>query len=303
MKYDIDTLCHRCLADIGDFRRFGTPGGFAEEEYIFRDNNSPILGVAHLDTVFDDKSHDMFVEYKNKTGSIHEVISPRLDDRLGAYVLLDLLPRLGITLDILLTTGEEHGASTADIFAVDCKKKYNWIVEFDRAGTDVVTYQYGDETLDNLLKNYGFKLGCGSFSDISVMDELGCKAFNVGIGYHAAHTTHCYANLGELTGQIRKFARFYKNNRDVFLPHQYEPLRQAYTYGWGGKYEPWWDRGYSWSKKDDGEAENLREMLGYNYDEDDLYAGGKEDDDPIYRKPGYDPGPEELRENGLITDD
>ena len=45
------------------------------------------------------------------------VHSGALDDRLGAYIILDLLPKLGINVDVLLTVGEEQGRSTANFFA------------------------------------------------------------------------------------------------------------------------------------------------------------------------------------------
>ena len=46
----------------------------------------------------------------------HIQFAPQLDDRLGVYCLLGLLPKMGIQLDILLTTGEEHCQRPRGIF-------------------------------------------------------------------------------------------------------------------------------------------------------------------------------------------
>ncbi len=53
---------------------------------------------------------------------------------------------MGINVDVLLTTGEEMGQSSAAYFDPG-EKKYNWMFQFDRGGTDVVTYDYGDKSL------------------------------------------------------------------------------------------------------------------------------------------------------------
>src|SRR4051794_30743638 len=78
--------------------------------YYYRDNGSDILAVAHLDTV--GLAHQRACHFVDTEGG-PVVYSRALDDRLGAYIILDLLPALGITHDILLTVGEESGQSTA----------------------------------------------------------------------------------------------------------------------------------------------------------------------------------------------
>ena len=83
--------------------------------YYHHDHGAKVLGVAHLDTVM------------NRTPRLRDsvVIAPQLDDRLGVFCLLNLLPSMGITVDVLLTTGEERGRTTAANFY----GSYNWIVE------------------------------------------------------------------------------------------------------------------------------------------------------------------------------
>jgi acetylornithine deacetylase/succinyl-diaminopimelate desuccinylase-like protein len=80
-----------------------------ENWYAFRDNGASVLAVAHLDTVV---RHQQRLCNFVETAGGEIVYSGALDDRLGAYVILDMLPKLGINVDVLLTVGEESGQST-----------------------------------------------------------------------------------------------------------------------------------------------------------------------------------------------
>src|SRR5438045_987609 len=62
--------------------------------YYHQDNGSPILAVAHLDHVQDDGTCHIV-----ETADGPLALSGALDDRLGAYVILELLPKLGIKVD------------------------------------------------------------------------------------------------------------------------------------------------------------------------------------------------------------
>lgn len=178
-------------------------------DYTFVDNKKDVLFVAHCDTVREDRH---FQEV-NLSGD-RLIYNSQLDDRLGVYTVLDLLPKLGIYGDILLTENEECGASTAQYFETD--KQYNWIVEFDRRGTDVVDYEY---QFHNLLDKY-WQVGLGTYSDISDLEHLGCKAFNIGVGYYGEHTQRCYMDISEYIEQIAIFTKFYKDNYGKHYHHE-----------------------------------------------------------------------------------
>jgi hypothetical protein len=148
--------------------------------YAYKDNGSNVLAVAHLDTV--GLAHERGCHFLDTEGG-PVVYSRALDDRLGAYIILDLLPSLGITCDVLLTVGEESGRSTAEFFEPPTGKDYNWMIEFDRGGTDVVMYQYEDRATTKLVEASGARVGDGIFSDIAYLEHLGIKGFNWGVGY------------------------------------------------------------------------------------------------------------------------
>jgi hypothetical protein len=196
---------HQCLTwkDNHDWGgKVDTPDG----PYYHHKHGSKVLGVAHLDTVMSARPI--------KDGKF--VCCPQLDDRLGVYCLLDWLPRMGIQLDVLLTTGEEHCRSTAAHF----QGEYNWIAEFDRAGNDVVFYQYHDD----FAPWWSGRIGHGSYSDIVDMEALGVCAVNIGIGYQFQHTMECYADLRETEKQLKRFGKFfdrYCETRFPFTPPVY----------------------------------------------------------------------------------
>lgn len=214
--------CNSPYKDIFDILG-GEVYSFKTEEYAFKDNGSKILAVAHCDTHFENKNlyevYDIIDDYA--------ILSPNLDDRLGVYAIMEMLPQMELNVDTLLTTGEESGCSSAQFF--EAPKKYNWIVEFDRRGTDAVTYDYDDEGWDETVNEF-FDLGIGSFSDISFMEELKVKAFNVGIGYYREHTMNCYCKLSDLTNQMMRFRRFY--NANAHKEYNHTPVARTQYGSW-----------------------------------------------------------------------
>jgi hypothetical protein len=190
------------------FNRVGETTETSIGRYSFIDRNSSVLAVAHLDTAL-----TMTKFHVDK----HNVFSPSLDDRLGAYIIVDVLPKLGINVDVLLTEGEEVARSTSLMF--ESMKQYNWIVSFDRMGDDVVMYNYESEEMEDLLFDHGFKTGWGSFSDICWLEHLGCKAFNIGVGYHKQHSSQCQADLRVTKKQLQKFKVMHEKLNDMYLSH------------------------------------------------------------------------------------
>ena len=184
--------------------------------YVHRDNGSDILAVAHLDTVQGRRECRM---YRGESGDV--VASPTLDDRLGAYVICDLLPAMGIKLDWLLTTGEESCDSTAREF--QASKPYNWIVSFDRGGTDVVMYEYETADLCDLVHSVNAPVGNCSYSDICDLEHLGVAGFNWGVGYRNYHSPRAYVLLADLWLNVGRFCDFHQRYGDTRLEHVARP--------------------------------------------------------------------------------
>jgi len=202
-----------CLARLKDFKSIGDVTQTRDGMYIYRDNpKAKILAVAHLDTVL-----DLNHFYRLSIGKDTVIMNAQLDDRLGAYVLLDVLPQMGIEYDLLLTEGEETGRSTAKYFKAH--KSYNWMFSFDRHGNDVVMYQYDNKPLRDDLKQAGLKPGLGSFSDIAFLGHLGICGMNFGTGYEGEHSDMCYASMNVLKRQLTGFKAFYDMFKDKKYPH------------------------------------------------------------------------------------
>lgn len=218
---DFDVLEAVCRSSVDDLLK--------GKSYHFEDRGAKILAVAHTDFVDIEYS---FGKYRRKDDLDRKdpiIVCPRLDDRLGVYIIQHVLNKVGVDVDILLTNYEERGHSTASLFIP--QKEYNWIVGFDRGGVDAVTYSY-DEMEEFVSKHY--KLGFGSFSDISNMTHLGIGAFNTGIGYHHQHTSQCYAPLSDIIQGLTQFVNFYNEYKDQVFKHDevsytgYESLYNTY---------------------------------------------------------------------------
>lgn len=213
--FDPAMLADICTLD--DFSRYG-PKTLLDDKgrrfYHHVDNGSNVLAVAHLDTV-----------QRNNTCSIVDTaggllaVSGALDDRLGAYVILELLPALGITCDWLLTTDEEVGDSTAGEVG-DLGKDYNWMIQFDRGGTDVVMYDYETDALAALVEDSGARVGIGSYSDICMLEHLGCAGLNWGVGYEDYHSPRAHAWLEDTFRMVARFLRFHEANASTLLVHE-----------------------------------------------------------------------------------
>lgn len=207
-----------CALPEKKFSKYAKPIG----KYWFKDNGSNILAVGHLDTV-QPFTHFDVVHFPGKP----TLFTPVCDDRIGVYVILSLLPAMGIVTDILLTTDEESHNSSAKDFKTE--KKYNWIVEFDREETDAVHYQYTDPDWLKAWRDAGFTVTRGMSSDIAYMENLGVCAMNVGTGYRRGHEVEAYCLLNDLVKNVRKFYGFWTANKDVVFPFTPAPPT---TYGY-----------------------------------------------------------------------
>lgn len=231
--FQIGDLRSICSMPFSGFTKYGMLTGKDEkDQYYFKDNGSNILAVAHLDSVCNAKFCQILYHPQG-----WRIYSPALDDRLGAYVILHMLPTLGIKCDILLTNNEESGNTTAQHFIT--KKKYNWMFSFDRMGDDVVMYCYGDEEYRKILEKSEFTYGSGSFSCIAKLQHLGCRGFNFGVGYQDYHSQYAYAKFEDTISQVAKFTQFFKKYKDTHF--SYKPTKadfrdryvdDSYEYGY-----------------------------------------------------------------------
>lgn len=230
-------LQKRCEASIEDYHAEGQVIDTPDGVLIYQDNGADVLAIVHLDTVLDSGLFEK-VTIDGKT----ILFNACLDDRLGAYMVLDMLPKMGITVDVLLTEGEEIGRSTAAHFELPGDKVYNWQFSFDRAGTDVVMYDYEEPEYRTMLEDLDIKVGFGSFSDLCFTQHLNVKGFNFGTGYYDAHRAMSYMIFGDTFKMLRQFEKFYNKYHDSYMPHE----EVAYS-----SYGQWYDPKYSYDSNTD----------------------------------------------------
>lgn len=226
-------------------------GGPKDNPYLYANYGRKILAVAHLDVVPNLKPVFEVAPMKGKEKEKDYIWTPYGDDRAGAYAILYHLQELGMRYDILLTTGEESGKSSAKLFHTD--KKYNWMFSFDRHGDDVVMYSYEGSKLgengffDKLLALFDMKIGIGSYSDIEALQGLKCIGFNVGTGYHQEHSQNSYVDIEMFEAQASKFYKFYLAFKDIHM--HYESKVKVYK-AWTSS-KPAWSRYDAYEGADD----------------------------------------------------
>lgn len=241
MKIDINELRAVCAMKTKHFKKvipYNSKGN-----YWFQDNGANILAVGHLDSVQEFRHfHEMRLPH------LHRVYCPVLDDRLGVYIITKLLPKLGLKYDILLTTDEEIGRSTAGNFTTT--KEYNWIFEFDRKSEDMVMYKYQTPELKASLEKLGWKVGYGSYTDICDLEFLECKGFNFGTGYENYHSLDAYVDLKVMHENVQKFFLFYNKFKEIQLPHKttYHFSKRSYTPTYNNYYTQDWEDEYKCDK-------------------------------------------------------
>lgn len=174
-------------------------GANNDKHRIFIDRGGLVLFVAHLDTVQVPKIFKSNKKYIYGRG---------FDDRLGCAWAYKLSEELGA--DLLLTDHEEFCKSTAFYHKV---KDYNWIVEFDREGVDIVTYDLDSIDFGQALLKY-WSIGFGSYSDIRDLKTDAC-CFNLGLGHYGSHSKKALVKTREMQRQIAKFKTFYAANKDI----------------------------------------------------------------------------------------
>lgn len=180
---------------------------------LFLDTGSDVLGVVHADTVLPPRPPRRHPDPDQP----HVLLAPGLDDRLGLFLLTQVLPSQGMLPDILVTTGEEEHASSAAQWRPPAHKRYRWMFSFDRVGTIATVYRFGEgaegQRLEGAVRAAGVQTGPGSFSDITFLDHLGCRGVNWGTGYYLPHEEGSFADLGETARMVATFGRFWQANQ------------------------------------------------------------------------------------------
>lgn len=222
---------------------------YSDKNFLLVQGSSPVLLVAHLDTVHKEPVKDICM---SEDGNI--VMSPQGiggDDRCGVMALCNTFNSVSEKEKpwLLFTCDEEIGCVGARKFASLYTKKnrgklpdlspIKLIIEVDRKGShDAVFYDCDNKDFEKYIVSKGFKTEHGSYSDIcDIAPAVGCAAVNLSSGYYNAHTQYEYINLKELKWTTDKIIEIVKEAHA--LP-KYEWIEAEYisttSYGSYGSY-------------------------------------------------------------------
>lgn len=235
-------------------------GDKADERHIFFNRGSKILAVAHLDSV------------QHFNGFMHDKVTARLysatvDDRIGLWTIMYVLPRLGINVDVLLTDHEEIGQSTGKFFKPE-DNRYNWMVQFDRGvmgarKPDWVSYQYYHNKIWTKALEEFMPVSEGANSCIARMDHLGICGVNAQTGMSDYHSKSAFVDTVAWADGLKAFMSLHEKYADTKF--DFDPARDkrpVYYYGRGnghGHYTP-----VKWSCEFCGKTARTSQYPAYN---------------------------------------
>lgn len=206
-----------------------------DKEHIYFDRGAKVLALAHLDSV------QPYNGYRyNRTSYTLECST--VDDRIGLWTIMYVLPRMGINVDVLLTTGEETGKSTAQFFKPPKSKSWNWMVELDRGimahgKPDWVVYDYyGNKEWRDALGKF-MLVNRGANSDINYAQHLGICGVNAQTGMDRYHSMSAFVDLYTWEDGLLAFSDFFLEYENTKFPFDKKkhgtlwPTEKKYTQG------------------------------------------------------------------------
>lgn len=202
-----------------------------DEAFIYAKGESPILMVAHLDTVHRELPQDVFYDEKQRVLWSPQGIGG--DDRAGVYGILKILEHC--KPHVIFLHEEEVGGVGASWAANTLNiPKVNFMIELDRKGSDdAVFYDCGNQEFQDHILSFGFKLNYGSFSDISILSpEWDIASVNLSIGYYNEHTPREFIKLDELDATVDKVINIIKcsdSNKFYDFQEVYYPPTKYFT--------------------------------------------------------------------------
>lgn len=194
-------------------------GRCKRERHIYVDNGTPVLLVAHIDTV----QSPRYISPSDGAG---------FDDRLGVYCTHQLVTTYPTWFDLLLTDYEESFGSTAQYFVPS--HDYNFVVELDREGEDYVDYGLASEDFHKIMEQYGFTKSLGSYTDIVEMDHIKVSKVNIGIGVSGSHSLHSSFDPGVMYRQLDRLLALCADYKDQSFPCDRAATDRLPVYLYGG---------------------------------------------------------------------
>lgn len=214
-------------------------------KFIVAGGNTPIVLLAHLDTVFPKQPSAIYFDQKEEVMWSPDGLGA--DDRAGIFSIYKIVSH-GYRPHIVLTTDEECGGIGAKALAdMDFNpfKDLKYMIQLDRRHeNDAVYYDCDNPEFNKYVESFGFVEAMGSFTDISTLAPAwGCAATNLSIGYLNEHSKEETLNWNWMFATIEKVEAMLADAENA-QKFEYIEKQYSYTGYYGGYYGDWWNDGY-----------------------------------------------------------
>ncbi len=218
---------HKTLVTILQ-QTYGKKNVIASSNGIIAKGTTPIMLVAHLDTVFHSPPQNIYYDKENNV-----IWSPEglgADDRAGVFAILHILSCTNYRPHIAFTTDEEIGcvgATNLSLSYTPAKNSIRYIIELDRRGkNDCVFYECGNQDFIDFIESFGFVTELGSFSDIvELCPQWNVCGVNLSIGYVNEHS---YIELLHVDHMFRTIKRVIRMLNPENIPqHSFKWIRMC----------------------------------------------------------------------------
>ena len=128
--------------------------------YLYGKGETPIMLLAHLDTVHTQKPEDIY--FDSEQGIMWSPQGIGGDDRCGVYLILKILQHHKPYV-MFLEDEESCGVGAGKMVAEVEKPDIKFMIELDRRGrNDCVFYDCGNKDFQEYIKSFGFEKAYGT---------------------------------------------------------------------------------------------------------------------------------------------
>ena len=202
--------------------------------YVCAEGDIPIALVAHLDTVF--KTPPTEILYDT---ALNMMISPQgagFDDRIGVWMILQILSTTKLRPHVIFTMGEEVGGLGAVALAkINCPfADLRFMIELDRRGSnDCVFYDCDNPSFTSYIESFGFVENWGSYTDIcDLMESWRIAGVNFSVGYRDEHTVSEVLFVEQALDTMQKVKKILIQPNETIPRFEFMP--RAYYYNLTG---------------------------------------------------------------------
>jgi len=172
--------------------------------YAFREDNLPVLLVAHTDTVHKQPPKDIYYDEIDHSLSSWDGLGA--DDRAGVFAIMELIK--SYKCDVLFTSFEEQGLLGAKRFIEDFKENpgYQMLIELDTLGDSYAKF-YDNRSLDfqAYILSHGFEVSSGRRTDVKAIAPVWkVNAVNLSAGFVNHHHRSEQLKIEYLENVIKK---------------------------------------------------------------------------------------------------